>query len=246
MNQVTSFGEAISHSFTAFFAFLPALLGAILLLVLGWFISGLVGQLIEKALRAIGFERAVAETGLGDFLRRSGSRSTGSHIVGQLSKWFLFLIFVQAAANILQMPQVTAIINSIVLFIPRIIVALAIVVVGALLGKFLAGVVCGSVSKLGAGNPNMLAMLTNYAVIGFAVIAALNQLGIATVVVNTLFIGLVASVALAVGLAFGLGGRDVASEMTRSWYERGKEMADRAPGSPDEIPRSDLGRRRIA
>jgi hypothetical protein len=92
----------------------------------------------------------------------------------------------------------------------------------------------------------MLAMLTNYAVIGFAVIAALNQLGIATVVVNTLFIGLVASVALAVGLAFGLGGRDVASEMTRSWYERGKEMADRAPGSPDEIPRSDLGRRRIA
>jgi len=246
MNQVTSFGEAISHSFTSFFAFLPALLGAILLLLLGWIVASLIGRLVEKALRAIGFERAVAETGIGDVVQRSGTRTTASRIVGQLSKWFLFLIFVQAAANILQMPQLTAIINSIVLFIPNIVVALAIIVVGALVAKFLAGLVRGTVSRMGAANPNLLATLTNYAVIGFAVIAALNQLGIATVVVNTLFIGLVGSVALAVGLAFGLGGRDVASEVTRSWYEKGREVTDRPAERPDEMPRSDLGRRRLA
>lgn len=219
-----SFTNALNH----FMSFLPALMGAIIVLVIGWIVSGFLARLIEKGLRAVGLERAVHHSGINDFIVRSGTKWTTSQVIAELIKWFIRLIFIQAAANILGMPQITAIINSIVLFIPNIVVAMVIIVIGALIAKFLSGVVRGSVAEMGVGNPDLLAALTRYAVIGFAVIAAINQLGIAAVVINTLFIGLVGAIALAVGLAFGLGGRDVAAKITDSWYESGKSMAEAA------------------
>ncbi len=230
MLQIRTTSDALWLSFTnalnSFMTFLPALIGALIVLVIGWVVSGALARLIEKGLRVIGLERAVHHSGLNDFIVRSGTNWTTSKLIAELIKWFIRLIFIQAAANILGMPQITAIINSIILFIPNIIVAMVIIVIGALIAKFLSGLVRGSVSEMGVGNPNLLATLTRYAVIGFAVIAAINQLGIAAVVVNTLFIGLVGAIALAVGLAFGLGGREVAAKITESWYEGGKSMAN--------------------
>lgn len=227
--QIRTTSDAVWLSFTnalnSFATFLPALIGALIVLIIGWVISGFLARLIEKGLRAVGLERAVHHSGINDFVVRSGTAWTTSKLIAELIKWFIRLIFIQAAANILGMPQITAIINSIILFIPNIVVAMVIIVIGALIAKFLSGLVRGSVSEMGVGNPNLLATLTRYAVIGFAVIAAINQLGIAAVVVNTLFIGFVGAIALAVGLAFGLGGRDVAAKITESWYESGKNLA---------------------
>ena len=143
-------------------------------------------------------------------------------------KYFIFLIFVQAAANVIGIPQLTEIINRIILFIPNVIVAMAIIVVGSVIAKFLSDLVRSSVTELGVGNPQILATLTNYIIIGFAVIAAIDQLGIAATLVNTLLIGLIGSVALAIGLAFGLGGRDVAAQITQKWYEGSQSIADAA------------------
>ena len=134
----------------------------------------------------------------------------------------------QAAANVLGIPQITEITNSIILYIPNVIVAIAIIIIGTFIAQFLAGLVRSSVSELGVGNPNLLAKLTQYAVIGFAVIAAIDQLGIAATVVNTLLIGLVGAIALAIGLAFGLGGREVAAEITQKWYHGTQSMVDAA------------------
>lgn len=232
MLQIRNTSDALWLSFTNalnnFVTFLPALLGAVIVLVIGWIISGTLARLIEKGLRAIGLERAVHHSGINEFIVQSGTNWTVSKLIAELIKWFIRLIFIQAAANILGMPQITAIINSIILFIPNIVVAMVIIVVGALIARFLSGVVRGSVAEMGVGNPNLLATLTRYAVIGFAIIAAINQLGIAAVVVNTLFIGLVGAIALAVGLAFGLGGRDVAAKITATWYENGRNMAEAA------------------
>jgi hypothetical protein len=231
--------ETIYHSLTdalvRFVSFLPALIGAALILIIGWFVSGLLASLIERALKAIGFESAVERSGIGEFIRRSGTRMTTSGVIATLVKYFIFLIFVQAAANVLGIPQLTEIINSIILFIPNVVVAMAIIVVGSLIAKFLSGLVRSSVSELGVGSPNLLATLTQYIVIGFAIIAAIDQLGIAATLINTLLIGLIGSVALAVGLAFGLGGRDVAAQITQKWYEGTQSMADAArlkAGSP--------------
>jgi hypothetical protein len=235
--QIRDTTDAIWVSFVNtlnnFMTFLPALIGAIIVLVIGWIISGFLARIIEKGLRAIGLERAVQSSGINDFIARSGTRWTTSQVIAELIKWFIRLIFIQAAANILGMPQITAIINSIVLFIPNIVVALVIIVIGALIAKFLSGLVRGSVSEMGVGNPNLLATLTKYAVLGFAIIAAVNQLGIATAVVNTLFIGLVGSISLAVGLAFGLGGREVGAQITQSLYESSRRMADQVQQKAD-------------
>ena len=153
---------------------------------------------------------------------------TTSGVIATLIKYFIFLIFVQAAANVLGIPQLTEIINRIILFIPNVVVALAIIVIGSLIARFLSGLVRSSVSELGVGSPNLLATLTQYIVIGFAVIAAIDQLGIAATLVNTLLIGLIGSVALAIGLAFGLGGRDVAAQITQKWYEGSQNLANAA------------------
>ena len=217
--------DSFAQAIYSFMSFLPALIGAIIVLIIGWIISGLLARLIVRLLNMIGFERAVERSGISDFIRKSGTRWTTSQVIGELIKWFIRLIFIQAAANILRMEQVTTIINSIVLFIPNLIVAVVIIVIGALIARFLSAAVRASLSEMDAGNANLMATLTQYAIIGFAVIAAANQLGIATVVVNTLFIGLVAAIALAAGLSLGLGGRDVGAQVMQSLYEGGQRMA---------------------
>ncbi len=219
---------SLTNAFINFVSFLPALIGAAIILIVGWLISGLLANLIERGLKAIGLESAVERSGIGDFVRRSGTRMTISGVIATLIKYFIFLIFVQAAANVLGIPQLTEIINRIILFIPNVVVAMAIIVVGSLIARFLSGLVRSSVSELGVGSPNLLATLTQYIVIGFAVIAAIDQLGIAATLVNTLLIGLIGSVALAVGLAFGLGGRDVAAQITQKWYESSQNLANAA------------------
>ncbi|MBA3600713.1 MAG: small-conductance mechanosensitive ion channel [Acidobacteria bacterium] len=219
---------SLTNAFINFVSFLPALIGAAIILIIGWFLSGLLANLIERALKAVGLESAVERSGIGDFVRRSGTRMTVSGVIATLIKYFIFLIFVQAAANVLGIPQLTEIINRIILFIPNVVVAMAIIVVGSLIARFLSGLVRSSISELGVGSPNLLATLTQYIVIGFAVIAAIDQLGIAATLVNTLLIGLIGSVALAIGLAFGLGGRDVAAQITQKWYESSQNLANAA------------------
>jgi hypothetical protein len=239
--SIRDISDAVWYSLTGalqrFLTFLPSLLGALVVLLVGWIVAGLLARLIERGLGALGFERAVEHSGVGDVLRKSGTKRTASGVVALLIKFFVFLIFLQAAANVLGIAQLTEVLNRIVLYIPNIIVALAILVIGALVAKVLAGVVRGTVSELGVGNPALLGILTQYIVIGVAVIAALDQLAIAPTLVTTLLIGLVGSVALALGLAFGLGGRDVAREITQQWYLGSQDLADaareRAENDPD-------------
>jgi len=128
MNQLRNMGEATWYSFTqalnTFMSFLPSLLVALIVLVAGWFIAGFLARLIARGLNAIGMERAVERSGIGRFIEQSGSRWTMSEIIAALIKWSIFLIFIQAAASLVGMAQITTIINSVILFIPKLIVAL--------------------------------------------------------------------------------------------------------------------------
>jgi hypothetical protein len=242
-------GDATYYSFTnsinTFMGFIPSLIGALIMLVVGWFISGFLARLIARGLNAIGLERAVERSGIGRFIEQTNTRWTMSEIIAALIKWSIFLIFIQAAASLFGFPQITGIINSVILFIPKLIVALAIIVIGSLLAKFLAGLVRGSLAEMGVGNANLLSRLAKYAVIAFSIIAAFNQIGIAQTVVNTLLFGLIGSIALALGLAFGLGGREVAAQITRSWYDRGQVLADKIKQRSEEFPHSDVYTPRI-
>ena len=226
MNQLMTIKDSVLYSVTQglshFMEVVPVLLGAFLVLVFGWVVSRLTRSFVERALVKIGFEKAVKHSGVAEFIERSGTNFTTSGVVAELAKWFVRLIFIQAAASVLAMPQITQVINNIIMFIPKLTVSLVILVAGSLVAKFLARTVRGSVSEMGLTHPQILATFTHYAVIGFSILAALSQLEIASSIVNILFTAFVSSVGLAIGLAFGLGGKDVAEEMTRSWYEKGK------------------------
>ena len=228
---VTDWGDAVLVSATDalrnFLGFLPQLVGAILVLVIGWIIAGLVATLIQRILERVGFERAAESTGIADFVKRSGSDWTVSRVVAEIVKWFIRLIALQAAASILGMEQVSQIINSILLWLPNLVVALAIIVIGALLARFVSGIVRGATSEMGFGNPDLIASIARYAIIVFAVIAAVDQLGIAENVVITLFQGLVIAVAAAFAIAFGLGGQQTAARITEGWYVQGREASER-------------------
>jgi hypothetical protein len=231
METVNDWGDAVfvsaSEALENFIGFLPALIGAILILVLGWILSGLLANLIERGLKMVGFEHAANTTGINRFIQRAGSGWSASKVVAEIVKWFIRLVAIQAAAQILGMERISEIINAILLWLPNLIVALAIVVVGALIARFVAGIVRASTSEMGMGNPGLLAGIAQYAIIGFAVVAAVDQLGIAETVVNTLFTLTIGALALAFGLAFGLGGQQVAAQMTQSWYTRGKEATQK-------------------
>jgi hypothetical protein len=237
-SSIRDTGDAMFYSFTEalrnFMAFLPALLGALIILIIGWIVSSIIAKLIAKGLKLIGVERAVHNAGIGEYVQRSGARWTTSDVIALMVKWFIRLIFIQAAANILRMPQLTTIINSIILFIPKVIVAIAIIVIGSLIAKLLAAMVQSALTRMEAGNPNTIATFTRYAVTGFAIVAAISQLEIAEVVVNTFYIAFVSSIALAIGLAFGLGGREVAAQMTQRWYEAGKSVTQKANSNLSE------------
>ena len=228
---ITDWGDAVlvaaTDALRNFLGFLPQLIGAILVLVIGWIVAGLVAGLIERILTRIGFERAAESTGIAGFVRQSGSEWTVSKVVAEIVKWFIRLIAIQAAAQILGMERISEIINAILLWLPNLVVALAILVIGALIARFVAGLVRGATSEMGFANPGLMGSIARYAILVFAVIAAVDQLGIAENVVLTLFSGAVIAVAGAVAIAFGFGGQQTAARITESWYQRGQEASQR-------------------
>jgi hypothetical protein len=249
--HVSSWFDAVMLSITAalvtFLSFIPAIIGAIIILVVGWIIAGFLGKIVTKVLERIGFERAAARTGVSGFMSRAGVEDArASRVIGELVKWFVRLLFLEAAAEAVHLTSVTQILNQIVLFIPNLIVALIVLMIGALIARFVGDLVRGSASEMGFGRPNLFASIARAAIIGFAVIVAVNQVGIAATLINTLFGGLVLALALSVGLAFGLGGRDTAAQMWQRWYERGQDLGPRlekAAQTAPEAAREPLGQK---
>lgn len=249
VETVSDWGDAVLVSVTEalqnFIGFLPALIGALLVLIIGWIVAGLLAGLIEKVLKTVGFERAADSTGIDDFIRQAGSDWSASRIVAEIVKWFIRLIAIQAAASILGLAQISEIINAILLWLPNLVVAIAIIVVGALIARFVGGLVRGATGEMGFANPDLMGAIARYGIIVFAVIAAIDQLGIAETVVNTIFIATVAAIAAAFALAFGLGGREVAGRITQGWYARGQQasqrMAEYAQRKQAETPSGDAG-----
>jgi len=152
---------------------------------------------------------------------------TPSQYIGLLARWLIYLVFFLAAANFLGWSQVSLLLNDFLAWLPNLIVAVIIVLAAPVLGRLLRTAIEAGGAGMGLSNTALLGRLAEFAVVAFGVIVALYQVGIASDLVNILFIGVVGAMALALGLAFGLGGRDVAAEISRNWYQRSGTMAAR-------------------
>jgi hypothetical protein len=226
---------SLSNTLNTFLAAIPLVIGAALILLIGWLISNVLARLVQEVLERAGADRLFAQHGGSVY----GPRSTTfrpSRIAAEVIRWIVRLVFLVAAANALGLPQVSLLLNQVLLWIPNLIVAAIILLVAPVLARFLRGIIEVGAGQMGFTNATLLGRLAEGALIAFAVLIAVNQLGIAADLINILFIGVVGAIALAFGLAFGLGGRDVAAELTRQWYDASVSAADRVRTAADEPP----------
>lgn len=215
MNGVETWGEAITLSLMnlsqRFFGFFPVLLGAILVFLAGWIVAIALGKVVEKAIKSAQVDRAAEKMGLNKRMNEAGIKYEISAFIGGLVKWFLVLVFLMAATDILKLNQVTGFLNSIILYIPNVVVAVIILAIVFLVGNFVYNIVKGSTRAAGVMSATLLATVSKWSIIIFGIFAAMIQLGVASSLVSTIFIGIVSMLALAGGLAFGLGGKEEAA-----------------------------------
>jgi hypothetical protein len=198
-------------------AFLPELIGAIIIFVVGWIIARLVKVGVEKILKLVRFNTATEKTGVNKFLKKGEIVKSPSEIVGTLVYWFIMILVIIASLDALGLPIVSDMLNSIFLYIPNVVAAIIVLVLGVLLGNLLSAVVRTAASNAGLKNADGLGKLSLYAIVFFSAAIALIQLGIGEEVVVSAFELAFGAAALALALAFGLGGRDVAAEYLKRW-----------------------------
>jgi hypothetical protein len=262
---VRNMGEAIRASLagavSTFLSAIPRLIGFLLVLVVGWVVSSLAARAVTALLRAVRFNDLARRSGLAEFVQRMGLRQDAASVLAGIVKWVIRLTTLLVAFDLLGLPAVSVVLQQLLFWLPNLVVALVVLVVGGLAAKALARLVRGSASEAGLGNPDVLAVVTRITVWAFTVIAAVSQLGIATTVIDTLLVGVVGALALATGLAFGLGGREEAARILERLGERGgrtgpRPERDETAGAgnggrtiafdEDWIPRSGKDRRRVA
>jgi hypothetical protein len=219
--------DSVREAVGPIMAAIPRILGFIVILVIGWVLSGLIARGVSALLRTVRFNDVANRSGFTDLVHKMGLSLDAAGFIGATVKWFIRLIALVVAFDALGLPAVSDVLRSLLFWLPNLIVAIVVLVLGGLAANALANVVRGSTAKAGLGNPNLLANVAKAAIWAFAVIVAVNQIGIAESLINTLFMGTVAAIALAVGLAFGLGGRDTAGEIVKNWYRQGQEAKPR-------------------
>lgn len=217
MNTLSNWGAMFAYSFQGVWdkiiAIAPNLLGAIIVFLLGLAVAEAVGRIIAKVLQKMYLDQAVEKAGLKYALEKIGFRLGISRALGLMVTWFLYLVVLIVITEILNLDQISLFLQAVVLYIPNVIIAIFILIIGIIVGNFIFILVkeASLAAKLEAAD--FLAALAKWAIIVFSVMAALVQLRVATELIQILFTGVVFMFALAGGLAFGLGGKDKAKEL---------------------------------
>jgi len=215
--------QALNESLTATANFLPGLLAAILIFIIGAVVATILRRILVRVLDTVNFEKALSSTGIPQALKNAESSLTVTSLLGELLRWFVILIFLIPAVDQLGLGAVNDVLKSLLLYIPNVVVAVIIVAIGAILAKIARDFVTATAAGLGGELAQIVGEVARWAIIIFAVLAALTQLGVATDLIKILFTGFVAMVAIAGGLAFGLGGKETAERFLKKFFDRVSE-----------------------
>ena len=222
-----SFTETLMASFRDAFSMIlsaiPRILGFIVVVAIGWFVSTILARAVTGLLRAIRFDELARKSGLADFLAKMSTGTDSAGVVAGLVKWLVRIVVLLVAFDVLGLPAVSDVMRQLLLWLPNLVVAIFVLFIGGIAARALGNIVRGATAESGFSNPETLANVVRTAVWAFAIVVAINQLGIATNLINTLFTGFAGALAVALGLAFGLGGRDLASRTLENWYDQAQE-----------------------
>src|SRR5918999_651284 len=191
--EIQDWGDAVfasvSNALNTFLSAIPQVIGALLIIIIGWLIASAVAGLVTRLLRRAGADRLMATHGSTVYGQRS-TQFKPSTIVAEIVKWIVRFVFLVAAANVLGMTQVSELLNQVLLWIPNLLVAAVILLVAPVIARFVRGAIEVGAGQMGFSNAPLLGRVAEIAIVAFAVIVAINQLGIAANLVNTLFIDL--------------------------------------------------------
>ena len=199
---------------------IPAAIVALIILLAGYLLARQIERFIDGLLDRLDFNRAAERSGLSGPLGQAGRGVDPVHAVGRLIFWLVMLMVIFLSSAAFGLDRLSEMFVMMLNFIPTLVAGIVIIILGIILGEFLRGLILASAGSV--DGVNTLAKLAKAAVVLIAVFMAIQQVGVAEEIVTTAFTLILGSVALAAGLAFGLGNRELAGEITRRWYEAGR------------------------
>lgn len=206
------FQESLRDLWLGTAAFLPKIIVAIVILVVGWAFGNIVERVISQIIKSVKIDQILKGAKVDEILGKAGFNLDSGRFVGGLVKWFIVIVFLVASFDILGLTDVNTFLQQVVLlYLPKVIVAVLILLAAAAIAEFLQKVVVGAARAADIKSANLAGTITRWAIWVFAALAALVQLGIAVSFIQTLFTGFVVAISLALGLSFGLGGQEAAS-----------------------------------
>jgi hypothetical protein len=192
--------------------FLPNLIVAIIIFIVGWVVASVIGKALAQVITAIKIDKLFQSAGAEQVLNKAGLKLNVGKFIGELVKWFIVAVFLMASLEILGLTQVNEFLKEVIVrYLPQVIIAVLILVAATIFADLIGRIVTGSAKAANVKSANFLGSITRYAIWIFAFIIALSELGIAAQFMQVLFTGIIATLAIGAGLAFGLGGKDAAA-----------------------------------
>ncbi len=227
---VNTWGSALQIAFQNLWAgvvaYVPNIIVAIIIFVLGWIIGTIVGRGVYQLFKSVRVDEALKKTGADEMMHRGGMSLNSGAFVGGLVKWFIILVFLVASFDVLGLNEVNDFLQGVVLlYIPKVIVAVLVLLVAGVLGDAVQRAVTASARAAEIRSAGMLGAIARWAIWIFAFLIAISQLGIGQVYFSTLFTGFIIALSLGVGLSFGLGGQEAAGEFLAKMKREMNEKA---------------------
>ena len=212
--------EPISQMLTKIMAYLPVLLGALIILIVGWIVAKAIRRLVDWLLKTARFDTLADKAGITEILRKGDMKITAREVVSGLVYWLVIIMVLVMVVNALGLPKASDILASLFAYVPKVIAALFVLVVAMFLASFVSGIVRTAAGNANLPKPEIFAGISRWAIIIFAATIALEQLGIAPLLVTTTFNIILGGVCLALALAFGLGGKEAAARYLEELRKR--------------------------
>jgi hypothetical protein len=212
--------EPVSQMLTRIMAYLPVLLGVLVILIVGWLVAKAIKRIVDWLLKLIRFDVLADKAGISEILKKGDLEISAGEVISSLVYWLIVIMVLVIAVDALGLPKASDVLASLFAYVPKVIAALLVLVVAMFLASFVSGIVRTAAGNANLPKPEMFAGVSRWAIIIFAVTISLEQLGIASLLVTTTFNIILGGVCLALAIAFGLGGKDTMAKYLEELKKR--------------------------
>ncbi len=212
--------EPVSQMLTRIMTYLPILLGALVILIVGWLVAKAIKRIVDWLLKLIRFDALADKAGISEILKKGNLEISAGEVISRLVYWLIVIMVLVMAVDALGLPKASDVLASLFAYVPKVIAALLVLVVAMFLASFVSGIVRTAAGNANLPKPEMFAGVSRWAIIIFAVTISLEQLGIASLLVTATFNIILGGVCLALAIAFGLGGKDIVANYLEELKKR--------------------------